>query len=377
MKAEYPDPIMEMAVMLARTHIAGRAELYDPAQPFPFDIWTEMSKAGMLGLGLPREYGGGGMGYAGLVAACSAFVRAGRNPGLASAWLSHTLIGRLILAQSGTEAQKRDYLPRLASGELTAAVAISEPNAGAHPKRLTSTARREGDFWVLNGEKAWLTNGPIAGLYIVLAISEQMGERKQFSAYLVPRDAPGMSQTDAGSIDFLRPTRHGGLSLKDVRVPATSLLGELGQAFETISKPLREVEDVLGLGLGQGGRAALLDLLTTAIRDAGLTPSEEQFGLLGGLDAAQSALQILTAVLSESLDREAGFDPTAPLLAARRLSRQFLTDFENCLNCLQLPENIELLRLFRDLTKSGGLASSIDRAKQAKLGRSLILKTDS
>ncbi len=375
MKTENHDRIAEITT-LARTHISGRADIYDPAQPFPFTIWAEMGKTGMLGLGLPREYGGGGVGYAGLVAACSAFVRAGRNPGLASAWLSHTLIGRLILANSGSEAQKREYLPRLASGELTAAVAISEPNAGAHPKRLASTARRDGAEWVLNGEKAWLTNGPIAGLYIVLAISEQMRERKQFSAFLVPRDAPGLTRTDVGSVDFLRPTRHGGLVLRDVRVPASSLLGDLGQAFETISKPLREVEDVLGLGMAEGGRAALLDLLTAAIRDADITPSEEQFGLLGGLDAAQSALHILTNVLSEGLDQGPEYDPTGPLLAARRLSRQFLTDFENCLKSLPVPENMELLRLFRDLTKSGGLASSVDRAKQGKLGQSLIRKVD-
>lgn len=358
---------------LAQSRIAGRADLYDPATPFPFDIWTEMGRIGMLGLGLPREYGGGGLGYAGLTAVSAAFVRAGRNPGLASAWLSHSLIGRLILAKSGNERQKHAYLPLMARGELTAAVAISEPNAGAHPKRLAASARRDGDFWVLNGEKAWLTNGPIAGLYIVLAISEQTGERKQFSAFLVPRDAPGLTQTDAGSVDFLRPTRHGGLSLKDVRVPDSALLGPLGQAFETISKPLREVEDVLGLGMGQGGRAALLDLLTQSIERAGAAPSEEQFGMLGGLEALQSALQILTNVLSDGLDHPAQ-DPAGPLLAARRLSRQFLSDFEICLNSLQLTENTELLRLFRDLTKSGGLASSVDRAKQEKLGQSLIRK---
>lgn len=364
--------MIQSITALARARIAGRAEIYNPAQPFPFDIWAEMGRCGMLGLGLPREYGGGGMDYAGLISACVAFVHAGRNPGLASAWLSHTLIGRLILANSGSAEQKQRYLPQLATGALTAAVAISEPNAGAHPKRLTSIARREGEFWVLNGEKAWLTNGPIAGLYIVLAISEQTGERKQFSAYLVPRDTPGLTQTDAGSVDFLRPTRHGGLSLKEVRIPAANLLGPAGQAFETISKPLRAVEDVLGLGIGLGGRAALLDLLVAARRETGRDTSEEQFSLLGELAATQSALQILTAILAERIDQNTGFDLTGPLLAARSLSRQFLISFETCLNSLQIPENIELLRLFRDITKSGGLASSVDRAKQVQLGQSLI-----
>ena len=91
--------------------------------------------------------------------------------------------------------------------------------------------------------------------------------------------------------------------------------------------------------------------------------------------AAQSALQILTTALAEGLDQEAGFDLAGPLLAARRLSGQFLSDFEICLKSLQLPETIELSRVFRDLTKSGGLASNVDRAKQEKLGKSLIRVT--
>ncbi len=374
MPADTIEPLLHKITALARSHIAGRAELYDPAQPFPFDIWAEMGKAGMLGLGLPRAYGGGGMGYAGLVAASEAFVFAGRNLGLASAWLSHTLIGRLILGQSGSEAQKQAYLPRLASGDLTAAVAISEPNAGAHPKRLSSTARRDGDHWVLNGEKAWLTNGPIAGLYIVLAISAETEARKEFSAYLVPRETPGLTQTTAGSVDYLRPAKHGGLRIENCRIPLENLLGPAGLAFETISKPLREVEDVLGLGMGQGGRAAQLALLGATICAANLTPNDQQSELLGGLAAAQAALKILTNNLAEGIDRGAGFDPTAPLLAARRLSRQFQADFSDFLKNVQIPENMELSRICRDLTMSGGLASNVDRAKQEKLGKSIIMK---
>lgn len=78
----------EKITSLARAHIAGREDIYDPAAPFPFDIWGEMGRTGMLDLGLPREYGGG-MGYAGLVSVCAAFVHAGRNPGLAAAFRRH------------------------------------------------------------------------------------------------------------------------------------------------------------------------------------------------------------------------------------------------------------------------------------------------
>lgn len=368
------DDTRARAAALARTLIAGRVDLYNPLDPFPFDIWAAMGKAGMLGLGLPREYGGGGCSHSQLLAVSEAFVRAGRNPGLASAWLGHTLIGRLILGGSGSEAQKRNYIPQLAAGTLTAAIAISEPNAGAHPKRLSATARRDGEHWILNGDKAWITNGPIAGLYIVLAVSAESGGRKQFSAYLVARETEGLSQTDAGSVDFLRPVKHGGLRLQNCSVPATNMIGPEGQAFETVSKPIREVEDILGLGIGLGGRAAQLDLLRGLIDASASQPTGEQFESLGLLQATQAALSILAYSLAQRLDQAGGADPTAPLLAAKRLARQFQIDFAACVKSLQLTENIELSRLSRDLTRLADLASGVDRAKQAGLGKSLILK---
>lgn len=365
--------ITEKIIRLGQTHIAGREDIYDREGPFPFDIWTEMGRSGMLGLGLPREFGGGGVGYVGMAEVAAAFVRAGKCPGLASAWLGQTLIGSLILVNSGSADQQGKYLAKVADGSLMVAVAISEPNAGAHPKRLAATARREGGHWVLNGEKAWITNGPIADLYIILAISEQTGDRKQFSAYLVPRETPGLTQTSAGSVDYLRPTKHGGLHIQDCRIPAENLLGREGEAFETISRPVREVEDVLGLAIGQGGRAAQLDMLAAAVQRHELALDDQQTELLGALAADQAALGLLGGVLAAGLDRPGG-DAIAPLLAARRMSRQFQTDFASLIKALQLPENPALSRLSEDLTKLGDLALNVDRAKQVKLGKSLITK---
>ncbi|CAM9091938.1 unnamed protein product [Phaeothamnion confervicola] len=360
-----------MAVQeLAQTHIAGREDIFDAEKPFPFDIWREMAKAGLLSMGLPSPYGGG-LGYGAVMDALAAFVQAGRNLGLASVWLSQTLFGRLILAQSGNAAQQQRYLPALAGGQMVA-VSISEPNAGAHPKRLSATAEREGDHWVLNGEKAWITNGPIADLYIILAISARQGERKQFSAFLVQRETPGLIQTNAGSVDYLRPARHGGLSLQNCRIPLENLLGPEGQAFETISKPLREVEDVLGLAIGQGGRQAQLEGLAAALALSQTAVSDEQLGQLGALQSDQAALRILAASLAESLDTPADSDPAAALLAARRMARQFQEDFSCLLKSLQIPEKAEISRLSRDLTKFADLALNVDRAKEVKLGKSLI-----
>ncbi|HBA43687.1 MAG TPA: acyl-CoA dehydrogenase, partial [Alphaproteobacteria bacterium] len=238
----------------AREQIAGRRALYDETAEFPHALWQAMGDAGILGLGVPREYGGGGADYRTLILAGEALVQGGRNLGLAIAWLSHTLISRLIIYGQGNKAQRQQFLPALAAGRLTPSVAISEPDAGAHPKRLTSRAERGDTHWRLSGEKAWLTNGPIAGLYVVLAISDVIAGRKQFSAFLVPRETAGLTQTQAGAVDFLRPARHGGLRLDNCAVPLENLLGPEGTAFETISKPLREAEDAVALGTALGGR---------------------------------------------------------------------------------------------------------------------------
>lgn len=361
----------------AREQIAGRRALYDETAEFPHALWQAMGDAGILGLGVPREYGGGGADYRTLILAGEALVQGGRNLGLAIAWLSHTLISRLIIYGQGNKAQRQQFLPALAAGRLTPSVAISEPDAGAHPKRLTSRAERGDTHWRLSGEKAWLTNGPIAGLYVVLAISDVIAGRKQFSAFLVPRETAGLTQTQAGAVDFLRPARHGGLRLDNCAVPLENLLGPEGTAFETISKPLREAEDAVALGTALGGRAAQLELLVQALEGTRIALAAELLEALGALYALQEATRTIAFEVAEQLDGRKQGDPTALILAARRLSRDFQNDFAAFLQALNLPEsaeNAELFRLTRDMVKSGGLASNVDRAKQGKLAKSMIMK---
>lgn len=363
--------------LFAAANIRSQDALYDEKAQFPHALWQAMGDAGILGLGIPREFGGGGADYRTLLEAGEALVQGGRNLGLALAWLSHTLISRLIIFGQGNSAQRQQFLPALAAGQLTPSVAISEPDAGAHPKRLTSRAERDGGQWRLSGEKAWLTNGPIAGLYVVLAISDVVEGRKQFSAFLVPRETPGVTQTQAGAVDFLRPARHGGLRLDNCVVPSENLLGPEGAAFETISKPLREAEDAVALGTALGGRAAQLELLVQALNDAQITLAPEPLEALGALIAMQAAIRTIAFQVAEQLDGRENSDPAPLILAARRLSREFQTDFATFLQSLNLPEsaeNGELERLTRDMRKSGGLASNVDRAKQGKLAESMIMK---
>lgn len=127
-----------------------------------------------------------------MAAAASRLSARGGVLGVTVSWLCHLMTARLHMAGRGTAAQRDHWLPRLAAGDSTLSLAISEPGAGAHPKHLATRAVRDGDDYVLDGEKTYLTNGPLADAFLVLAVTGAADGRKTFSAILVPADAPGL-----------------------------------------------------------------------------------------------------------------------------------------------------------------------------------------
>lgn len=158
--------------------------------------------------------------------------------GLSSVWGGRQLVFRHFLG-FGTDAQRAAWAGK------GLAVAISEPEVGAHPKLLTTRAERTGDGWRVVGRKAWVTNGPIADAIIVFAITAEAAGRKRYSAFLVPRDTPGLTMVDMPGFHALRPSRHCLLTL-DCVVPDESRLGEPDTAYERMALPFRDIEDAVG-----------------------------------------------------------------------------------------------------------------------------------
>lgn len=183
--------------------IATRPELLK-SEDFPFDLWKELGAQGLMGLCIDPEFGGLGLDFVALSKATEAFAAHAACPGFVTSWLGHSLMGRLLIQNIGTGAQREEWLPRIASGEVTACVAISEPGAGAHPKFLKSNATLVENSWRINAEKAFVTNGPIAGLFVLLAITGEKDGRKEFSAFLVPGGSDGITirPMDKPKIDF-------------------------------------------------------------------------------------------------------------------------------------------------------------------------------
>ena len=356
----------------AGEHIAPRTDLHT-REEFPFDIWQAMGREGLLGLGVAEEYGGGGGNFLSLAVAGEAFVREGHNLGLVLSWLIHQLVARSFIMRFGTPEQRERYLPELARGEKTACIAISEPGRGAHPKHLTTAARQEGDVLVLEGEKSYLTNGPIADLFVVIAITEAQGDRKAFTAFLVPKDTPGLAPTAPLSFPFLRPSPHGGITLSGCRLPAASILGKPGRAYADMVLPFRELEDTAMMGPLAGGLADQLDGLAGLLKSQGISPDDDTRAELGDLRAKADVLRILAYETARMLDSGGEHPEFTPLLlAARSLSAAFQEQLAKLIARTSVKQDERLLQLTNDLVGAGSVARNVSRLKLMKLGDDLL-----
>ena len=188
-------------------------------EKFPAQIWNKMGQEGFLGFNLPAKYGGGGYDHLAIVVTGEELVRHGCSLGLAFSWLLHLGTAYFLILRFGNERQLEEYLSQLAKGRITVSLAYGEPSSGGNPKNLKTFACRQGESYILNGEKFYLTNGPIANLYVVFAITGEEGHKKRLTAFLVPKNTPGLSLTNLIDVKHLNPSPHCGLKLANCMVP--------------------------------------------------------------------------------------------------------------------------------------------------------------
>ena len=200
---------------------------------------------------------------------------------MALSWLYQQLVARFLLQGFGTQEQ-RQCLKLMAQGRLAASLAVSEPGHGGHPKFLSTDAKRDGSAYILNGEKTYLTNGPIAGLFIVVAATGSGETRKQFTAFLVDREATGLTVTPPLALPFLKPAPHGGIRLSDCRVAEEAILGERDKAYEEFVIPFGQIEEMVMAGAVAGGMAAQAEILTDLLRQRPATGETSVLATTGG-----------------------------------------------------------------------------------------------
>ncbi len=336
---------------------------------FPTDLWQAMGEAGLMSIAIPGAFGGRGGDYRAMALTLETLADAGGCQGVAISWMSQALNARLHILGLGTEAQKNSYLPGLAAGRHTLCMAISEPGAGAHPKKLSTRAVVDGDDVVLNGEKAYLTNGPLADLFLVLAITDEIDGRRQFTSFIVPREAQGVEETPGVEVDFLHPSPHCGLKLTDVRIPAANRLGPLGDAFNAISLPMRRVEDALGAAKTAGAMRHRFRLLCQAAAKCEVT--EEMELTLGRLAAMPEALSAIAWRAAELLDggQDCIDETLSSLAAAARQSGKYVeAEVEAFIKAWDIEVTDALAIANRDLAKSQGIAAYARDAQARKRG---------
>lgn len=214
----------------AEERIRPGAEQRDRDHEFPVDIVKEMGELGLLGMLVAEEYGGVGVDTLTYALAVEELARV--CPATAVTMSVTNSVCCWPIQRFGSAALKRKVLPPLASGEAIGGFGLTEPGAGSDPGGMRTTAVRDGDFWVLNGEKAWITNAGFARYYVVLARTDPQAGKRGITAFVVPADAPGFSVGQPEEKLGLRASRTAQIFFSDCRIPAENLLGEEGQGLK-------------------------------------------------------------------------------------------------------------------------------------------------
>jgi alkylation response protein AidB-like acyl-CoA dehydrogenase len=221
--------VRQQAREFAEQVLAPRAQHVDETGEFPLDLFQQMGPSGLLGLPFPEQYGGRSADTVSVALAIEEIARACGSSALA--YTAHIGLGSMPIALFGTPEQKQRFLLPAARGEYLAAFGLTEPHSGSDAGSIRTQAYLHGDEWVINGEKMWITNAPLAGHIIVAAITDPEHGKRGISSIIVPRDTPGLSFGEHMRKMGLRGAMSTAVFLKDVRVPHDHLLGERGRGL--------------------------------------------------------------------------------------------------------------------------------------------------
>ncbi len=318
----------------ADKEIKPRAKAIDEEGEFPWDIIEKLSGMGLMGMTVPTEYGGSGVDRISYMLALEEVGRACGSTGLTME--AHNSLGIGHLYAQGTEEQRKKYIPDMAAGKVIGAWALTEPSAGSDAGATKTTAVLEGDEWVLNGSKIFITSADVAGVTTVMARTDEGKGPKGISAFIVEKDTPGVTIGKKEDKLGLRGSTTTEIFYEDCRIPKENLLGERGMGFIGAMKTL------------EGGRAAIGALavgIAQAALDECLVYAEQrvQFGKpIGSFQAIQwmiadmateieaARLLVHKAAWLEDNDKAFGKEAAmAKLFAATR-------GIQVCLNAIQV-----------------------------------------
>jgi isovaleryl-CoA dehydrogenase len=263
------DLLRESVAGFATDRIAPRAAAIDESNEFPRDLWPKLGELGLLGITVEEEYGGSALGYLAHVVAMEEISRASASVGLSYGAHSNLCVNQLH--RWGSDEQRQRFLPKLVTGEHLGALAMTETGAGSDVMSMRTTATRDGDEYVLNGSKMWITNAPQSDVMIVYAVTDADAGSRGLSAFIVERGTAGFSTPQKLDKLGMRGSDTSEVLFQDCRIPAANRLAEEGMGARILMSGL-DYERVVLAGGSLGIMRACMDLVMPYVHD------RKQFG---------------------------------------------------------------------------------------------------
>jgi isovaleryl-CoA dehydrogenase len=356
--------------------IAPLASDIDSSNEFPRDLWPELGALGLLGITVEDEYGGSGLGYLAHVVAMEEISRASASVGLSYGAHSNLCVNQI--RRWGSDDQKRRFLPGLVSGEYLGALAMSETGAGSDVMSMRTTAVRDGDDYVLNGSKMWITNAPQADVIIIYAASDAGSGR--LSAFIVERGTAGLSTPQKLDKLGMRGSDTSEVLLQDCRVPAANLLATEGKGASILMSGL-DYERVVLAGGPLGIMRACMDLVMPYVHDRkqfGQPIGEFQLmqGKIADMYTTMNSCRAYVYAVAEACDREqtTRFDAAGCILVSAEKATWMASEAIQALGGNGYINEFPAGRLMRD-AKLYEIGAGTSEIRRMLIGRELFNAT--
>jgi isovaleryl-CoA dehydrogenase len=375
---EAADMLRSTVEGFAADEIAPRAAAIDRDNAFPMDLWRKFGDLGVLGITVEEDYGGAGMGYLEHVVAMEEISRASASVGLSYGAHSNLCVNQI--RRNGSETQKRNYLPRLISGEHVGALAMSEPGAGSDVVGMRTRAEKRGDRFFLNGSKMWITNGPDADVLVVYAKTDPQAGPQGITAFVVEKGFSGFSTAQKLDKLGMRGSNTCELVFADCEVPEDNVLGRVNDGVRVLMSGLDYERAVLAAG-PLGIMQACMDAVVPYVHERkqfGQAIGEFQLmqGKLADMYTTMNAAKAYVYTVAKSCDRgeTARKDAAGAILYAAEKATWMALEAIQCLGGNGYINDYPTGRLLRD-AKLYEIGAGTGEIRRMLIGRELFRET--